>query len=437
VPPWQVAFGEQRRGTLADSPFMPDWDPSSRRVMFISDAGEPGIVLAGRAEISDVGMPVQPAGTPWLAKISRADGTALWTWHLDDYALGYFTEAAADAAGDVVAAGTQRFPDNSSGPLVISVDGATGATRWRVDGPAQFSALGVALDPDGNALVTAAQDHVRQDVSKYARDTGALLWSSAMPDYAVWDDALVRVDGNGDVVAAGAYELFASRTVVEDGLQIAKFRGTDGQLLWSRRFVNAFMATVHALRVLPDGDVVLAGDFANGVDLVRLEATTGATAWQRGDVGASDVLIDHEGQIVVSGTVNAPGTTIPVGDVQRLDATNGSTLWRRQFSPDAYTVAWRMEIGSDGQLLVGLSDGDGAIPFEAAGLDLATGGLRWWFASGDRGYEETFPVGIVQDADGALYFGGFNYVPTDADPTWTTFKLAPIAADTIFASGLD
>ncbi|HEY0181158.1 MAG TPA: hypothetical protein VGC30_16210 [Dokdonella sp.] len=136
VPPWRDAlFDAGQGGNLIDSPSMPDWDANTRSVMLLSEAGEPGIVLAGRAQIEDVSLPIQPAGTPWLAKIARTDGALLRTWHLDDYARGEFAEAVVDSTGDIVAVGTQWFSDRSYGSLVIKVDAATGAVRWRVDGP--------------------------------------------------------------------------------------------------------------------------------------------------------------------------------------------------------------------------------------------------------------------------------------------------------------
>ncbi len=73
APPWQIApFGDGTRGMLAHTPFMPDWDPDSRTVMLLSDAGEAGIVLAGRAQIGD-SFQTQPPGTPCAATDALED----------------------------------------------------------------------------------------------------------------------------------------------------------------------------------------------------------------------------------------------------------------------------------------------------------------------------------------------------------------------------
>ena len=440
MPPWQLApFGENARGTLADTPFMPDWDPDARSVMLLSDAGDPCVVLAGRAQIRD-SFQTQPPGTPWLAKIARADGALLWTWHFADYAEGYFAEAVIDAGGDIVAIGTHFLPNYTSfGLFVIKVDAATGALRWRVDGPLQdVFGTGVALDASGNVLVTGVHDWVAQEVSKYAGDTGALLWSAGVPDPDAWNDALVAVDDDDNVVAAGGYEISDNGQVVEDGLQVAKYRGSDGHLLWTRRFVSDFGATVHALRILPGGDVAVAGGFAGDIELVRLRGDTGVAVWERADLDAEDMLVDAEGRMVVAGAVNAPDTIIPVEDIQRIDAADGSTLWRQQLYARTFSGAWRVRIGTDGQLLAGFTVEQGRDMFGAAGLDLATGALRWWYAPPGVGSDDDrFPVGILQSADGAIYFAGFNYIPANDLSTWTTYKLAPIAADTVFLGGFE
>ena len=440
VPPWQLApFDENARGTLADTSFMPDWDPDARSVMLLSDAGTPGVVLAGRAQIRDA-FQIQPPGTPWLAKIAQADGALLWTWHFADYAEGYFAEAVIGADGDIVAVGTHFLPNYTAfGLFVIKIDAATGALRWRVDGPMQdVFGTGVALDAVGNVLVIGAHDWVAHEVTKYAGDTGALLWSAGVPDPDAWDDAIVVVDSDDNVVAAGGYEISDNGQILEDGIQVAKYRSSDGHLLWARRFVSSFGAMVHALRILPGGDIAVAGGFADDIELVRLRGDSGAVVWERADLDAQDMLVDDEGRIVVAGSPNAPDTIIPIEDIQRLDAANGTTLWRQELFARTYSAAWRVRIGIDGQLLAGFTVEQGRDMFGAAGLDLATGALRWWYAPiGVGADDDRFPVGILQGADGAIYYGGFNYIPADDQLTWTTFKLAPIAVDTIFLAGFD
>lgn len=439
VPPWQIpSFGERSRGTLVATPLMPSWDPDSRSVMLLSDAGEPGIVLAGSAQVGD-SIQTEPPGTPWLSKIARSDGRLLWDWHPADYAEGYLSEAVIDAAGDIAAIGTHYTPDYDVGFFVVKIDAATGALRWRVDGPiGDTFGTGIALDAAGNVVVSAVDTLRTHVIAKYDRDTGAPIWSSGVSEPDAWNDALVVVDAADNVVAAGGYEVNNNGEVVEDGLQVSKFRGTDGALLWRQRFVSDFGATVYALRTLGEGDVVVAGWFGGGVSLARLASATGAVVWERGDVDPEDMLVDGEGRIVVAGGIPLPDSSLRIEDIQRIDAASGSTLWRQQLYARTFSSAWRVALGVDGQLLAGLTVEQGDDVFGAAGIDLATGALRWWYAPPGVGADDDrFPVGILQAPDGAIVYGGLNYVPADDEATWTVYELAPIAADTVFLGCFD
>lgn len=421
VPPW---FGG---GGLQDSSFMPDFDPSSRHQLLLSDAGTPGVVVSGGGQIGEEGLWIP--STPWIAKISAEDGSALWRWHPDDYSGGSFSEIAVDGAGDVVAVGSR------AGFLIVKFDGATGAVRWRVDGAAEYAGLGVTVDRAGDVLMTATHENVEQVAQKYAGENGALLWASAIPDAEDWGDGLIALDANGNIVIGGAYSV-SDEVSREDGVQIAKIAGDDGRELWRRRFLGGFMETVHTIDTLPNGDVVFSAGYGSGAQVVRLAADSGETLWERADIGTDDVVIDPEGSIVAGGFIVDGNREI--ADLQRIDPATGATLWRRQFPDYFYTTVRQLSIGSDGQVLTALSEGDEFIAFEAAGFDLRTGALRWWYAPPweYRPIEHSFPVGIVQNGAGNVFFGGYkNDFPVYS--TWAVYSLAPIAADTIFLSGIE
>jgi outer membrane protein assembly factor BamB len=438
VPAYGSDVGSQRAsyphasdmlGDLVQSPFLTRSDPTSRAVMLLSTAGEPGIVLAGRAQIAE-GDRYVPA-TPWIVKISTADNHVLWTWHFpfDTNRRGRFLEAAVDQQGDVVAIGGQSYTETTGGFLLVKLDGATGDMQWHVDGPEGLGGYGVAFDAQGNVVMTAAKDG-QQVVSRYAGGTGELVWSTSLPDaQAVMDDFLVATNDSGDVAAAGQYR---ESETDEYGVRVARFNAANGMFLWERRFPGTFMSSAAVLRQLPDGDVLLIGSLDEGGPFARFAGDTGETRWQRGDIGSSDIRIDAAEQLVVAGYASG------VADIQRIDASTGQTLWRRQMPGRFYTAVRSLSLGTDGNPIIALSDGDDWIPFEAAGLDLATGTLRWLSVPRRGGYvtEDDFPVGILQANDGSVYFGGYDHgVPGEA--TWTVFKLAPIAADTVYTNGYD
>jgi outer membrane protein assembly factor BamB len=424
VPPWSGGGG------LQDSSFMPDFDPSSRHQMLLSDAGTPGVVVSGGGQIDEEDL--WTPSTPWIAKIAIADGAPLWRWHPDDYSRGSFSEIAVDGAGDVVAVGSQASP---AGFLLVKFDGATGAVRWRVDGAVEYVGLGVAFDSHGNVVMTATRENVEQAALKFAGENGAFLWASSIPDAEDWGDGLIALDAAGNAAIGGAYSV-GNDGSREDGLQIAKVAGDDGHAFWCRRFAGGFMDTVHTIDTLPNGDVVFAAGYGSGARVFRLDAETGETVWEHADVGTDDVVVDGDGFIVAGGFIVDGNREI--ADLQRIDPATGGTLWRRQFPEYFYTTVRQLAIGSDGQLLAALSEGDEFIAFEAAGFDLRTGELRWWYAPTWEYHpiERSFPVGIVQNGAGNVLFGGYkNDFPVYS--TWAVYSLAPIAADTIFLSGLE
>lgn len=426
----QIAERHERAG-LADSPFLTRSDPDSRTVLVSSTAGEPGLVLVGRAQTAKDNPYVQ--STPWIAKISTDDGRQLWTWHLpfDNAIRGGFKEAAVDGLGDIVAIGTQSYAESTSGFLLMKLDGADGEPLWRVDGPPGFRGYGVLFESNGNVAMTASSD-TEQIVAKYAGIDGELLWSASLADASTeMSDFQIAADAAGNLLIAGqCYD----RGNAEYGIQIGKFRGVDGALLWSRRFFSgaSFMSAVDVLEALPDGDALLIGSLGEPGSFARLAGDTGATKWQRDDVGWSAISIDAQGQILVGGFVQN------AADLQRIDAATGQTLWRRELPGIYYTSIRSLALGIDGNPIIALSEGDEWIPFETVGLELGTGQIRWMAAMRQDGYvtEDDFPVGILQSADGSVFFGGLNHdLPGDA--TSTIFKLAPIAKDTIFMNGCD
>ena len=131
VPPWQLGpFGKRERGILASTPFMPSWDPDARSVMLLSDAGEPGIVLAGRAQIDD-SFQTQPPGDATALREDRAatarrSGPGTFRDH--QRVLASPEAASLFLDGDIVTIGTQVIAITTSGSSWSRSIAAIGAT---------------------------------------------------------------------------------------------------------------------------------------------------------------------------------------------------------------------------------------------------------------------------------------------------------------------
>src|SRR4029453_7945341 len=126
---------------------------------------------------------------------------------------------------------------------------------------------------------------------------GEHVWSQVLggaTDQRV--EALALTPG-GDILVAGTFttEIFIDGVrhpetvdaLAEDAF-IACLAGDDGHRKWSKTFGGASAQRARAISVDPDGDVFLAGDFVEGIDI---EGT-----WVPGfgpGTGSSDVFVIH------------------------------------------------------------------------------------------------------------------------------------------------
>lgn len=431
--PWSMPFWPLRE-------WMPP--PATR----LSKAGAAGFVLAGGGVWT---WPYPRGGgvTPHVVKVSSRDGRILWRWQPEAGGVpdGYLSQSAIDVAGNVVAAGWQRI-DGRTAFLLVKLDGATGAQIWRRDGAdsSARAALDVAVDPAGNAFMTAKVFEYRgQFVGKYSAATGALQWSSVLPGgEPEWDDFAVAVDASGDAVAAGAYFDLDYSPPARGGVQVAKFRSSDGAILWSRRFplVESGHApgVLNGLRASASGDILL---YANG-SLYALAGANGATRWEHrggGDFFFSDLTEDSSGGVLLVGRY---GTGYrPVAEVRRLALASGVETWRAQYSVEASggSVARRIQATPDGKLLLTWNSSPAGTPgrLHAGRLDAQDGRLMWQVEfGGSDPFGDNGAVDIEQGPDGSVFVSAYTDEASQ-DVTWTLYKLTGSFADDIFANGYD
>jgi hypothetical protein len=169
----------------------------------------------------------------------------------------------------------------------------TGALRW---GPVVFSGPGdsvptaVALDPQGNVLVTGYSEDIFGGYAfvtqKYHKNTGRVLWTAnyhALDSFTSYPVAMA-VDEKGDLAVTG----MVTRQLNNTNYITMKYDGRTGALLW--------------------GPVVF--DWGN----------------QTQDVPVA-IAADAEGNFVVTGSVESP-TGIRTATV-KYDGLTGSRLWTR------------------------------------------------------------------------------------------------------------
>jgi hypothetical protein len=401
-----------------------------RPVMLILEQGAPGIVLAGAATIGD-SMPADPT-TPYAAKIDGGDGHVLWSWQPEPAAPteGRIRSAAIAADGAIFLAGAVKTsPDEDLRALVVKLDGATGAELWRLTGDEGTTAFGVAIDADGDAIVTGSEPNVDgQRVTRYAGADGTVAWSHVIAaGVASWDDFRVAIAPGGDVYAGGYYFDFANPEG-STGVQVARLGGSDGNERWLFRANETRLDQAQSILAIGDDALV-----ASHVGSIRLAAADGSVIWERADPTTDfrtfDAFVDADGRLFAAGGNHATETA----SVRRYDPATGDMLWEGALTDGSPPPAnaFLVAPAADGSLLSAWY----SAPVGAGALDAESGAVAWSRAL-DPFTEPSFPVGIVQSADGSIFVGAYQGY---GDPlaTWVVFKLADVTADTLFENGFD
>lgn len=288
-------------------PFEIGGDPSTT-TLALDRAGD---VFVGGDDIRSLGGRLD-AGMV-VGKISGASGTRLWDAFFSSSRMKALEVAPS---GDVIALGQQPF-ELGRKPALVKYDGATGAERWRHVVATAFLPNLLTLDAKGNALV-AARREIGNDFSagivvKVDGASGAKLWQSAV--FPVATTALV-VDQRGDVFAtANNSEFVAEDQPLRYSPAAVKLDATTGATLWQRSLAD-LGNNVEVTAAVLDGDgnlVVSAREVPGRTWLAGLASSDGTLRWTiaLGDADTTfDVralLLRQPGEIVVAGASAAPG----------------------------------------------------------------------------------------------------------------------------------
>lgn len=295
--------------------------------------GAGNVVLAGRFDgaIDFGGGPTLSSSNPadsdvFVAKLD-ASGSHLWSRGYGDPSIceveptvpcDRFGSVAADADGNVVMMGTHRNTvDFGGGPLISAGGDDAFVVSLRPDGSHRWSKrFGDAQDQAGPAVVfTASGDVIVSGKAAGTVDFGGGPRTAA----GAGDLFVVRLDGDGNHLfsslygSAGAWALGVSAAVDPVGGHILvagyydggpvdfgagplpaapdwngfvlKLAAT-GEPLWSRGFGAAGRDLARHVRVRPNGNSVLLGDFEGAIDL-------GGPTLQ--SAGARDVVLGELG----------------------------------------------------------------------------------------------------------------------------------------------
>src|SRR5688572_1059975 len=222
-----------------------------------------------------------------IRKFSTFDGALRWEKELHQV-NARSTEMAVGTNGDV-AIGVIK----NSNYHVVKLSGGDGSLLWastlaqtnRADLIHQLT-----LDRLGNVFL-AADGFGIMYIAKLAAEDGSLIWERYHSEDSDSESrgTIIQMD-NGDVVT-WAWVGFQRNGHPQDGVYVARYRGTDGSLLWKRRFEPALPRIslgLHPPGMIKTSDnhlVFLAVTLSVGAEpdisqIFKIDSVTGETLWE-------------------------------------------------------------------------------------------------------------------------------------------------------------
>ena len=235
--------------------------------------------------------------------------------------------------------------------LLVARDVATGDERWRIDLVERFDAtpvqFGYAASPvlGGDALYVLTggktAGFVKLDLE------GNVLWSADVGEASYATPVLVTLGGIDQVIACGRDTIYG---LARD----------DGRTLWSHDWLEPSLTNVPTPVPLADGRLLLSGQGAQGVQIVRVSPPAAGNDGNDGndDARAFSVAVEHEsGQTqffycnllrVGDSVVGCDGSLLI-----ELDARSGKRRQRVRGWPDSNVLLLGdrlLLVGGDGRL---------------------------------------------------------------------------------------
>ncbi len=207
--------------------------------------------------------------------------------------------------------------------------------------------------------------------------TGALLWVKQLHEgvYGPTGQA-IATDAQGNVYIAGSISYDG---LLSDGY-LAKFRGSDGELIWEKIYkpTSAETAGFSEIAIAPDGGVVAFGGTDTVTFTAKFSGDTGTFAWEKIEADwlrgtNKHLVLDANGDVVIAGWI------FPSSDylTQKLSGATGEVLWQVRFNRDQDSLE-AVTIDRNGDVVVtGRSSTAGPQNIYTAKYAGSSGALLW------------------------------------------------------------
>jgi uncharacterized delta-60 repeat protein len=386
-------------------------------------------------------------------RYAAADGAVVWETRYNSGLANAYTYARAvafDETGNVFVTGIDNGVTNGT-CYTAKYAAADGAVLWEKHLPC----LGYALDVDSNGNVFVAggfSSGTTNDfyTAKLAALNGALLWDRLYNGPSNQFDIVrsMAVDTEGNAIVTGASSRGSNS--IDHGkyeYYTAKYRATDGGLLWERRFSGVVNGAneVKAIAIDSGGDVFVTGYSGtpsatpdwntahNDWYTAKYAAVDGALLWEKRHNGpknspdrATAVVIDNGGNVNVTGYSLSFATSYDYYTA-KYAGTNGALLWETRYDGPAHRhdKPTALAVDSNGNVIVtGQSHNGTNYDYCTAKYAAANGALIWEKRYNGSQYGDDLPVALAVDASGNVVVTGSSKNPTGSDTDYYTVKYA-------------
>ncbi len=356
-------------------------------------------------------------GGAYAATYSGQDGSLLWERTLRNGQWDTPMGIVVSGEGEVVVTRVVRGDSHKDHHWFTTKMANDGRVLWqeKFDGPANGHdrALGLAIDRDGNVAVTGTSV-----TAKYSAGDGTLLWKKRQGE-------LIGVDGDDNVFLVGA----DWRESLYD-LWMHKY-SPGGDLLWEQHFEmpRALYDQPVTLIVDRDGNLILTGAsyrrqtgvrYVSDYFTAKYSGQDGTLIWEKfyngpgdGEDRASAAVVDHEGNVIVTGSASAnPTNGTAIYFTAKYAAADGTLLWGKEYHGQTNTSDSAKAIAVDGSgnvIVTGSSHNGRNTDYATVKYAGADGALVWERRfNGPGSNSDDEPSAVAVDANGDVFVTGLS-----------------------------
>lgn len=363
----------------------------------------------------------------YLAIKYSPSGTQLWAARYSSPANDQVRSMAVDKDGNSLLTGSS---------VTVKYD-KDGAEKWT----APFSGRGLAIDPSGDVYVTGFSIDTYATV-KLNRDKGTNVWLRTEQYIAGRPDVsqVIAVDSKSNIFVSGQVTCYFDRMGNYKNRRTVTYNG-NGNVLWATAAFPDdcrlnFQANLRGIRVDNDGNVVVTGDIDGQYQpfaTVKHNASGGEVwryTWPGGQPYSTEqaMNIASDGSVSLCGSVHPlPPSPASVYGVIKLTG-EGQQAWVARYGDRAAGNhrANSTALDSSGNVYV-----TGQSPGPSSGNDYATikydpdGNEKWVQRYNGPGNGDDVATAIAVAPDGSVYVTGWSTTSSNLIEI-TTIKYAPI-----------